>query len=113
MKLKTGVAKGGDLPFRRENNLRILNGVLDIVLFQDCADENTTKEAQFPEVGNLRQLSTGPRSIGHTASLHELEHPARTLNSDRAEDWLDSLATFSPKATKTLRSLPLSFVRSE
>ena len=52
MKLKAGVAKGRDLPFRRENNLRILNGVFDIVLFQDCADENTTKEAQFPEVGD-------------------------------------------------------------
>src|SRR5205807_109718 len=34
MKLKAGVAKRRDLPFRRENNLRILNGVFDVVLFQ-------------------------------------------------------------------------------
>jgi hypothetical protein len=54
MKLKTGVAKGGDLPFRRENNLRILNGVLDIVLFQNSAGDDTMVEAQYPEVGDAR-----------------------------------------------------------
>ena len=37
MKLKTGVAKGRDLPLWCENNLRILNRVLDIVLFQILA----------------------------------------------------------------------------
>ena len=34
MKLKPGVAKGRDLPLRRENHLRILNRIFDIVLFQ-------------------------------------------------------------------------------
>ena len=34
MKLKTGVAKGRDLPLWRENNLRILNRVFDVVFFQ-------------------------------------------------------------------------------
>jgi len=34
MKLKAGVAKGSDLALRRENNLRILNRVFDVVLFQ-------------------------------------------------------------------------------
>jgi hypothetical protein len=34
MKLKAGVAKARDLPLRRENNLRILNRVFDVVLFQ-------------------------------------------------------------------------------
>ena len=48
MKLKAGVAKGRDLPFRRENNLRILNGVFDVVLFQNSAGEDTTKQAQVP-----------------------------------------------------------------
>src|SRR5947207_2006138 len=60
MKFEVGVAKGRDLSFRRENNLRILNGVLDIVLFQDCADENTTKEAQFPEDGDPEQIVDRP-----------------------------------------------------
>jgi len=52
VKLKTGVAKSRDLPFRRENNLRILNGVLDIVLFQNSVREDTTAETQYPEVGD-------------------------------------------------------------
>src|SRR5207249_11454755 len=69
MNLEVGVAKGRDLSFRRENNLRILNGVLDIVLFQDCAHENTIKEAQFPEVGDPEQIVDRPRSIGYAASL--------------------------------------------
>jgi hypothetical protein len=34
MKVKAGVTKGRNLPFRRENNLRILNRVLYVVLFQ-------------------------------------------------------------------------------
>ena len=34
MKLKAGITKGRDLLFGRENNLRILNRVFDIVLFQ-------------------------------------------------------------------------------
>src|SRR5439155_23972242 len=69
MKLEVGVAKGRDLSFRREDNLRILNGVLDIVLFEDCAHENTTKEAQAPEVGDPEQIVHRPRSIGYAASL--------------------------------------------
>ena len=52
MKLKAGVAKGRDLPFRRENNLRILNGVLDIVLFQNSVRDDTTADTQYPEVGD-------------------------------------------------------------
>ena len=44
MKLKAGVAKGRDLPLRRENNLRILNGVFDIVLFQNSVRKDTMKE---------------------------------------------------------------------
>src|SRR5438105_9871641 len=50
MKLKAGVAKGRDLPFRRENNLRILNGVFDVVLFQNSTAYSTTTEARFPAV---------------------------------------------------------------
>jgi hypothetical protein len=63
MKLKAGVAKGRDLPFRRENNLRILNGILDIVLFQNPAADHTTKEAQFPEVHNPEALTGSSRNI--------------------------------------------------
>ncbi len=63
MKLKAGVAKGRDLAFRRENNLRILNGVLDVVLFQNSADDNTTRETQFPEVGNPEALTGSSRNI--------------------------------------------------
>src|SRR5881392_2091024 len=63
MKLKAGVAKGRDLAFRRENNLRILNGVLDVVLFQNSAGDNTTRETQFPEVGNTEALTGSSRNI--------------------------------------------------
>src|SRR5438874_13496184 len=84
MKLKAGVAKGRDLPFRRENNLRILNGVFDIVLFQNSAGKNTTEAAQYREAGNPKIVDR-PRSIGHTASFHVLDHPARGLNSDQQE----------------------------
>ena len=67
MKLKAGVAKGRDLAFRRENNLRILNGVFDVVLFQNSAGDNTTRETQFPEVGNTEAL-TGSRETSKPAS---------------------------------------------
>ncbi len=68
MKLKAGVAKGRDLLFRRQNNLRILNGIFDVVLFQNSVRKDTTAEAPYPEVGDPQQIADRSGPIRRLAS---------------------------------------------
>jgi hypothetical protein len=54
VKLEAGVPEGRDLPFGREDDLRVLERVFDVVLFQLRAQDTSDEKNCYPSSLDFR-----------------------------------------------------------